>query len=138
MAFCTYQSVSTILNTGAMQSFIGQKLAEKLPVTKQNRAPLIIRLPVSKILIATQAIQLDMFMDDFIYTWYYYILPIASPLILGSNFCISYCIQIYHKTEPHCKAQGTNIHSTLPMNLQMIHILCPLPSQPHSQYPINK
>ena len=56
-----------MLDTGAMQSFIGCKLAEKLPATVQNLKPLIVMVPIGKIMVATMVIDLDMLIDNFIY-----------------------------------------------------------------------
>ena len=48
-------------------SFVSCKLAEKLPATLETTTPLTVTLPMSKILVATQAKQLDILMDNFIY-----------------------------------------------------------------------
>ena len=56
-----------MLDTGATQLFVSHKLAEKLPATLETTTPLTVTLPMSKILVATQAKQLDILMDNFIY-----------------------------------------------------------------------
>ena len=58
-----------ILDTGAKQSFVSRKLAEKLPATVQTMKPLSITLPTGKMLGATSAIKLDILIDDFIYKY---------------------------------------------------------------------
>ena len=79
-------SVPEMLDTGATWSFVSYKLAEKLPATIQTTIPLIVTLPMGKTLVATSAIQLDILIDDFIFMVYCYLLPLASPLILGNDF----------------------------------------------------
>ena len=61
-------SVSAILDTGTTQSFFSYKLAVKLPATIQTMVPLPATLPMGKILVATMAINLDILIDDFVYT----------------------------------------------------------------------
>ena len=61
-------AVPAMLDTGATQSFVSCKLAAKLSAIVQTMAPLTVVLPTGKIMIATTAIQLDMLIDDFIYT----------------------------------------------------------------------
>ena len=56
-----------MLDTGTMQSFVNHKLAAKLPATAQTTMPLTITLQMGKTLVATAAIQLDIFVDNFIY-----------------------------------------------------------------------
>ena len=56
-----------MLDTGATQSFISQKLAAKLPATIQTTMPLLVILPMLR-MVTTLAIQLDLLIDDFIYT----------------------------------------------------------------------
>ena len=56
-----------MLDTGAMQLFVNQKLAAKLLATIQTTTPLIVMLPMGKTMVATLAIQLDMLIDNFIY-----------------------------------------------------------------------
>ena len=87
-------SVPAILDTGATWLFMSHKLAAKLPAIVQTWTPLTIMLPMGKTMVATSAIQLDMLVDDFIYTQYCHILPLANPLILGNDFCISYRITL--------------------------------------------
>ena len=50
---------------------------------------LTVTLPTGKTMAVTSAVQLDVLIDDFIYTEYCYILPLANPLILGNDFCKS-------------------------------------------------
>ena len=87
-------TVPEILDTGATWPFVSLKLAEKQPATIQTTIPLTVTLPMGKTMVATLAIQLDMLIDDFIYTYYCYILPLTNPLILGNDFCISYRITL--------------------------------------------
>ena len=54
----------------------------------------MVTLPTGKMMTATSAIQLDMLIDDFIYTQFCYILPLLNPLILGNDFCTSYGITL--------------------------------------------
>ena len=61
-------SVPEMLDTGSMQSFVSCKLAVKLPAIVQTMMPLTIILPTGKTMVATSAIQLDILIDDFIYT----------------------------------------------------------------------
>ena len=61
-------TVPEILDTGPMQSFVSRKLAAKLPATVQSTTLLIVMLPIGKTMVATLAIQLDILIDDFIYT----------------------------------------------------------------------
>ena len=61
-------AVPAMLDTGAMRSFVSHKLAEKLPAKVQTTTPLMVILPTGKIMTATSAIQLDMLIDNFIYT----------------------------------------------------------------------
>ena len=84
--------MSDLLDTGIMWLFAICKLVEKLPAIIQMMKPLIATLPKGKTLVATTAIILVMLINDFIYTEYYYILPLENPLILGNDFCISYRI----------------------------------------------
>ena len=56
-----------MLDTGTTQLFVSYKLAAKLPATAQTTMPLTITLLMEKTLVATAAIQLDIFVDDFIY-----------------------------------------------------------------------
>ena len=57
-----------MLTTGATQSFVSNKLPVKLPATIQTTIPLPVILPTGKTMVATSAIQLDILIDDFIYT----------------------------------------------------------------------
>ena len=82
-------TIPAMLDTGAMWSFVSCKLAAKLPAIVKTMMPLTVMLPTGKTMTATSAIQLDMLLDDFIYTYYCYILPLANPLILGNNFYMS-------------------------------------------------
>ena len=43
------------------------KLAAKLPATVQTTTPLPVKFPTGKTMVATLTIQLDMFLNDFIY-----------------------------------------------------------------------
>ena len=61
-------AVPAKLDIGAMQLFVSHKLAKKLPATIQTTMPLTVILPMGKTMVATSAIQLDMLIDDFIYT----------------------------------------------------------------------
>ena len=61
-------AVPAMLDTGTTWLFISWKLAAKLPATVQTTMPLTVMLPMGKIMVATLAIQLDMLIDDFIYT----------------------------------------------------------------------
>ena len=61
-------AVPAMLDTGATQLFVSCKLAVKLPATVQTTTLLPVILPIGKAMIATLAIQLDMLIDDFIYT----------------------------------------------------------------------
>ena len=45
-------------------------------------------------MVATLAIQLDLLFNNYIYTLYCYILPLANPLILGNDFYTSYGITL--------------------------------------------
>ena len=57
-----------MLDTGAIRSFVSCKLAGKLTATVQTTMLLTVALPTGKTMLATLAIQLDMLIDDFIYT----------------------------------------------------------------------
>ena len=61
-------AVPAMLDTGATRSFVSRKLAAQLPATVQTMAPLTVMLPTGKMMTTTSAIQLDMLIDDFIYT----------------------------------------------------------------------
>ena len=60
--------VPATLDTGAMWPFVSYKLATKLPATIQTTIRLIVTLLMGKTLVATSAMQLDIYIDDFIYT----------------------------------------------------------------------
>ena len=60
--------LSSMLDTGITRSFVNHKLAEKLPLTIQTTKSLTITLQTGKTLAATMAINLDMLIDDFVYT----------------------------------------------------------------------
>ena len=60
-------SVPVMLDTGAMRWFVSCKLAAKLPATVQTTMPLTLVLPIRKTMVATSAIQLDIFIYDYIY-----------------------------------------------------------------------
>ena len=87
-------AVLEMLDTGATQSFVSQKLAVKLLATVQTTMPLTVILPMGKIMVATSAIQLDMLINNFIYMQHYYILLLKIPLILGNDICMSYRITL--------------------------------------------
>ena len=59
--------MSTMLDTGATQSFVSHKLAEKLLATIHTMKPLMVMLPMGKTMVATTAISLEMPIDNFIY-----------------------------------------------------------------------
>ena len=61
-------AVPAMLDMGAMRSIVSHKLAAQLPATVQTMVPLIVTLPTGKTMTTTSAIQLDMLIDDFIYT----------------------------------------------------------------------
>ena len=61
-------SVPEMLDTGATWLFMSHILAEKLPAIVQTMTTLTVKLPMGKTMVATSAIQLDMLIDDFIYT----------------------------------------------------------------------
>ena len=83
-----------MLNTGTMWSFVSCKSAAKLPAIVQTTMPLTVMLSTLKTIVATSAIQLDILIDNFVYTKYCYILPFGNPLILGNDFCTSYKITL--------------------------------------------
>ena len=83
-----------ILDVGTTRSFASHKLAAKLPATIQSITPLITTLLTGKTLATTLAIQIDILTDDFIDTYYCYILPLVNPLVLGNDFCIYYWITL--------------------------------------------
>ena len=57
-----------MLDTSTTWLSVSYKLAAKLPATVQTTMPLNITLPMGKIIVTTLAIQLDMSIDNFIYT----------------------------------------------------------------------
>ena len=57
-----------ILDTGITWLFVRHKLAAKLPATVKTTMPLTVTLPIGKTMVATSAIQLDMLIDNFVYT----------------------------------------------------------------------
>ena len=61
-------TVPAMLDTGAMQSFVSHKLAAKLLITIQTTMLWTIVLLTGKTMVTTLAIQLDIFIDNFIYT----------------------------------------------------------------------
>ena len=61
-------AVPEMLDTGATWSFASFKLTEKLPAIVQTMTPQSTMLPMGKTIIATAATQMDMLIDDFIYT----------------------------------------------------------------------
>ena len=61
-------AVPEMLDIGTTRLFVSCKLAEKLLATVQTAIPPTVMLPTGKKMVATLAIQLDMLIDDFIYT----------------------------------------------------------------------
>ena len=61
-------AVPAMLDMGAMRSFVSRKLAAQLLATVQTMAPLTVTLPTGKMMTTISAIQLDMLIDNFIYT----------------------------------------------------------------------
>ena len=60
--------VLAMLDKGAMWSFTSHKLVAKLLAIVQTMMPLTVILPMGKAMVATSAIQLDILIDNFIYT----------------------------------------------------------------------
>ena len=60
--------VPAMLDICAMWSFMSCKLAAKLSAIVQTMTPITIILPMVKTMVATSAIQLDMLINNFIYT----------------------------------------------------------------------
>ena len=61
-------AVPAMLDIGTTRLFMSCKLAAKLPAIVQTMTPLTITLPTGKTMVATSAIQIDMLIDDFVYT----------------------------------------------------------------------
>ena len=66
-------------------------------------------------------------------------LPLANQLALGNDFCMSYGISLdLAQAKAILQSMGYKHMSNLPVNLVMIHILCPSLSRLRNKYCISR